>query len=100
MPAAAMRKQAPAVRSTTALAPALEVLQRRRRWPAVIAGLAWALVFFGLMGAAVFHTQLAERQLRLDGLDRKVAVERERFDELRYQQRGSGPGRLGLGGSR
>lgn len=86
MPAAAMRKQAPAVRSTTALAPALEVLQRRRRWPAVIAGLAWALVFFGLMGAAVFHTQLAERQLRLDGLDRKVAVERERFDELRYQR--------------
>ena len=86
MSAVPLRREAPLHRSTTAIAPALKVLQHRRRWPAVFAGLAWALVFFGLMGAAVFHTQLAERQLRLDGLDRKVAVERERFDELRYQR--------------
>ena len=66
--------------------PALTVVSRRRRWPAVIAGLAWVLVSLGLLGAAVFHTQLAERQLRLDRLDRQVAVERERFDELRYER--------------
>jgi len=62
----------------------LTVVPRRRRWPAVVAGLTWSLVFLGLLGAAVFHTQLAERQLRLDRLDRQVASERERFDELRY----------------
>lgn len=66
--------------------PSLTVVSRRRRWPAVIAGLAWVLVSLGLLGAAVFHTQLAERQLRLDRLDREVAVERERFDELRYER--------------
>jgi hypothetical protein len=66
--------------------PTLTVVPRRRRWPAVIAGLAWVLVSMGLLGAAVFHTQLAERQLRLDRLDREVAIERERFDELRYER--------------
>ncbi len=66
--------------------PSLKVVQRRRRWPAVLAGLAWSLVFLGLLGAAVFHTQLAERQLRLDRIDRQVAAERERFDELRYER--------------
>ena len=71
-------------RSTAATRPSLTVVPRRRRWPALLAGLAWSLVFLGLLGAAVFHTQLAERQLRLDRLDRQVAAERERFDELRY----------------
>ncbi len=66
--------------------PSLTVVPRRRRWPAMFAGLAWSLVFIGLLGAAVFHTQLAERQLRLDRLDREVSVERERFDELRYER--------------
>ena len=75
------------LRSTNAAAPpSLAVVPRRRRWPALLAGLAWSLVFLGLLGAAVFHTQLAERQLRLDRLDREVAVERERFDELRYER--------------
>jgi len=66
--------------------PSLAVVPRRRRWPALLAGLAWSLVFLGLLGAAVFHTQLAERQLRLDRLDREVATQRERFDELRYER--------------
>jgi hypothetical protein len=52
----------------------------------MLAGFAWSLVFVGLLGAAVFHTQLAERQLRLDRIDRQVAAERERFDELRYER--------------
>jgi len=71
-------------RSKAAARPSLTVVPRRRRWPALLAGLAWSLVFLGLLGAAVFHTQLAERQLRLDRLDRQVAAERERFDGLRY----------------
>lgn len=64
--------------------PSLELVQRRRRWPAMLAGAAWAIVFLGLLGTAVFHTQLAERQLQLDRLDRELFVERERFDDLRY----------------
>jgi len=64
----------------------LTVVPRRRRWPALVGALAWSLVFLGLLGAAVFHTQLAERQLRLDRLDRQVSAERERFDELRYER--------------
>ena len=43
-------------------------------------------LFAGLLGAAVFHTQLAERQLRIDRLDRAVAEQRELFDELRYER--------------
>ena len=73
-------------RSKAAPKPSLSVVPRRRRWPAMVAGVAWSLVFLGLLGAAVFHTQLAERQLRLDRLDRQVGVERERFDELRYER--------------
>jgi hypothetical protein len=64
--------------------PSLELVQRQRRWPAILAGAAWAIVFVGLLGTAVFHTQLAERQLELDRLDRELFVERERFDDLRY----------------
>ena len=73
-------------RSQAASKPSLTVVPRRRRWPAMFAGLAWSLVFLGLLGAAVFHTQLASRQLRLDRLDRQVSMERERFDELRYER--------------
>jgi len=70
----------------TAARPQLAVVEGRRRWPAFLAVLAWTMVFLGLLGAAVFHTQLAGRQLRIDRLERSVAAERERFDELRYQR--------------
>lgn len=66
--------------------PRLKIVERRRRWPAVFAATAWTVVFLGLLGAAVFHTQLAERQLRIDRLERAVAAEREQFDELRHQR--------------
>lgn len=66
--------------------PTLVVVERRRRWPAVMAGVAWTFVVLGLLAAAVFHTQLAERQLRIDRLERAVSTERERFDDLRYQR--------------
>jgi hypothetical protein len=66
--------------------PTLVVIQRRRSWTAVLVGLFSGLIFVGLFGAAVFHTQLAERQLRIDRLERSVTLERERFDELRHQR--------------
>ena len=64
----------------------LSVVQHRRRWPAFLAVVAWTMVFLGLLGAAVFHTQLAGRQLQIDRLERAVTAERERFDELRYER--------------
>lgn len=70
----------------TSVRPELSVVQHRRRWPAFLAVMAWTMVFLGLLGAAVFHTQLAGRQLRIDRLERSVAAERERFDELRYER--------------
>jgi len=73
-------------RADASVKPELAVVPRRRRWPALLAGIAWAAVSLGLLGAAVFHTQLAERQLRIDRLERSVAAERERFDELRYER--------------
>ncbi|MGI9646661.1 MAG: hypothetical protein ACR2O6_15245 [Ilumatobacteraceae bacterium] len=66
--------------------PQLPPAVRRRRWPAILAGLALALVMAGMLGAAVFHTQLAGRQLEIDRLEREVNVERERFDQLRHER--------------
>jgi hypothetical protein len=66
--------------------PKLAVVPRRRRWPALVLSIVSLLVFGGLLGAAVFHTQLAERQLRIDRLEREVTIERERFDELRHER--------------
>lgn len=66
--------------------PTLVVVQRRRSWTAVVIGLLSVLIFGGMLGAAIFHTQLAERQLRIDRLERSVTLERERFDELRHRR--------------
>lgn len=84
MAAPLRRQQQRAPRS--APAPKLALATRRRRWPAVLAGFAMLVVLAGLLGAAVFHTQLAERQLRIDALERSVNEERERFDQLRYRR--------------
>ncbi|MGB7880684.1 MAG: hypothetical protein WBL31_18105 [Ilumatobacteraceae bacterium] len=89
MPAIPLIRDIPPRRSVAARAaarPSLVVMERRRRWPALLAVVLWTTVFLGLLGAAVFHTQLAGRQLRIDRLERSVAAERERFDELRYQR--------------
>lgn len=55
----------------------------RPRWIAIVGGLVLLIVLAALLGAAVFHTQLAQRQLKVDELERLVADERVRFDELR-----------------
>ncbi len=89
MPAIPLIRDIPPRRSGAERAgarPSLVVMERRRRWPALLAVVLWTTVFLGLLGAAVFHTQLAGRQLRIDRLERSVAAERERFDELRYQR--------------
>ena len=62
------------------------VSPRRRRWPAFIGGFLLVGIMVAMLGAAVFHTQLAERQLTIDELERQVQTERERFDELRYDR--------------
>lgn len=62
--------------------PQLSLVPRRRR----AAGFAVALsiVLAGLMlGSAVLHTSLAERQMEIDRLENSVTAAQERFDMLR-----------------
>jgi hypothetical protein len=62
--------------------PQLSIVPRRRR----AAGFAVALsiLLAGLMlGSAVLHTSLAERQFEVDRLEQSVADAQERFDALR-----------------
>ena len=65
--------------------PDLAVVRRRRRWPMVIAGFVVLLVLAAMLGAAIFHTQLAERQLQIDALGAQVQAERDRYDGLRNE---------------
>ena len=98
--AAPLRKQSTAIRGAAGAAqskkPALTLAASRgRRWPAVLGGFALLVVLVAMLGAAVFHTQLAERQLEIGELERSVNDERERFDELRYRRAElRSPGRL------
>lgn len=66
-------------------APPLTVVPRRRR-AAGFAVVLSVMVVTLMLGAAVLHTQLAERQLRIDGLERAVRAEQDRFDVLRRQR--------------
>lgn len=89
MRAAAQKKSAkqPKQANQPKQAPALALTPTpRRRWPVALGGIALLVVLAGLLGAAVFHTQLAERQIRIDGIERSVKDERERFDELRHRR--------------
>jgi hypothetical protein len=62
--------------------PRLSVVPRRRRAAGFVVTLSVMVV--GLMlGAAVLHTLLAERQLHIDRLDRSVTEAEDRFDVLR-----------------
>ncbi len=75
--------RAPTASSAHKRRAALRVVPSRPRWPAVAGGVVLLAVMAAMLGAAVFHTQLAERQLEIDQLERQVQEERERFDELR-----------------
>lgn len=75
----------PARVAVKSVRPDLKVVDARgRRWPAILGGLVLFAVMVAMLGAAVFHTQLAERQLEIDDLERQVQAERERFDDLRH----------------
>lgn len=69
--------------------------QRRSRLPiAVLAGAA-IVILAGLLSLAVFHTQLASRQLQINQLEQQARDERERFDDLRNKRAVlRSPGRL------
>ena len=85
-PRGAARSGRPAGREAEradAARPALHVVARRRRWPAVVGGVSLVVVISAMLGAAVFHTQLAERQLTIDDLEQRVRTEQRRFEELR-----------------
>lgn len=86
MGSALAKSPAPRRRGGSSRQPKLTLTVRRRRWPALVAALAFTLVLAGMFGAAVFHTQLAGRQLQIDRLERDVNVERERFDQLRHER--------------
>ena len=80
--------------------PELTVVRARRRWPAVLVGAVLVLVLIAMLGAAVFHTQLAQRQLEIDDLGRRVEQERARFDVLRLERAAlRAPQRLAIEGS-
>lgn len=81
--AARSTDRAPSRRAGSRRRPRLSVVPRRPRWPAVAGGGVLVAVMVAMLGAAVFHTQLAERQLRIDELEQQVQAERARFDELR-----------------
>lgn len=66
--------------------PDLSVVPRRRRWPAFVIGITGVVVLGSMFGAAIFHTQLADRQLQIDRLDSQVDDARARFDELRNER--------------
>lgn len=96
-----LRSSTPAAHRSVAAAPSrrpeLRVVRRRRRWPAAFVTLAVVIVIGGLLGAAVFHTQLAQRQLEIDRLEQGVDAARERFDELRRDRAAlRSPGRIAV----
>lgn len=78
----------------TVVRPQLVVVAPRRRAARLIA--AGCAVVFGLMiGAAAFQTQIARRQLTLDGLDRQIRAAHEQYDVLRRERAElRSPGRL------
>ncbi len=65
--------------------PKLEVVPRRRRAAGFFAAVV-ILAVIVMLGAAMLHTELAARQLEIDRLDRALAGQQERFDELRAQR--------------
>ena len=78
--------EAPGPRRAVDRRPNLALLPRPKRWPALVLGAVLSMVFGALLGIAVFHTQLAGRQLEIDRLEKAVNVERERFDDLRHDR--------------
>jgi hypothetical protein len=62
--------------------PQLSVVPRRRRAAGFAVALSVLLAAM-MLGSAVLHTSLAERQFEIDRLERSVTAAQERFDVLR-----------------
>jgi hypothetical protein len=66
-------------------APRLSVVPRRRRAAGFAVALSVLLAAM-MLGSAVLHTSLAERQFEIDRLERSVTAAQERFDVLRQSR--------------
>ena len=77
--AAAAPRRAPAPATP---APRLSVVPRRRKAAGFAVALSVMLAAM-MLGSAVLHTSLAERQFEIDRLERSVTAAQERFDVLR-----------------
>ncbi len=74
----------------------LMVVPRRRRTARLIA-VASTLLFGLMLAAAAFQTQLAERQVHIDTLDRRIRAAHEEYDTLRRERAElRSPGRLAV----
>jgi hypothetical protein len=71
--------------STVAPTPRLSVVPRRRRAAGFAVALSVLLAAM-MLGSAVLHTSLAERQFEIDRLERSVTAAQERFDVLRQSR--------------
>ena len=60
----------------------IEAQRRARRVRRVLAGFG-ATVVCSLVAAVGFHVVVAQSQLQLDGLEREIATEQDRYQELR-----------------
>ena len=66
-------------------APRLSVVPRRRRAAGFAVALSVLLAAM-MLGSAVLHTSLAERQFEIDRLERSVTAAQGRFDVLRQER--------------
>jgi hypothetical protein len=80
--AAAAPRRAP---SRATPAPQLSVVPRRQRAAGFAVALSVLLAAM-MLGSAVLHTSLAERQFEIDRLERSVTAAQERFDVLRQSR--------------
>jgi cell division protein FtsL len=83
--AVALQSNSPNLDPAPKTTPQLRVVPRRKRAAGFAVTLS-VLVISLMLGAAVLHTQLAERQLHMDSLERSVRTEQDRFDVLRRQR--------------
>ena len=76
---------APAGKAATSARPNLSVVPRRRR-AASFAVVLIMMIAAVMMGAVFLHTQIAERQLEIDRLERSVRQAQADFDVLRAKR--------------
>jgi cell division protein FtsL len=83
--AAAPRRTPDRTPSPSVSAPRLSVVPRHRRAAGFAVALSVLLAAM-MLGSAVLHTSLAERQFEIDRLERSVTAAQERFDVLRQER--------------